>query len=129
MSEVQKCVSALIGAITIDIKDKVMRAIGGGDMDPKPTRAAPHRAAKRSVRPASVKPVAVKKAGGDTAAVAAKFLEHVKRNPGLRAEQVMEAIGASKDSRRLMPKIREVIGKEIKTKGRRRGMTYYVKVA
>jgi hypothetical protein len=129
MSEVQKCVSALIGAITIDIKGKVLQAIGGSDAEPTAAPSASARAVKRRVRPASAKPVAAKKASGDTAAVAAKFLEHVKRHPGLRAEQVMEAIGASKDSRRLMPKIREVIGKEIKTKGRRRGMTYYVKGA
>lgn len=121
---------ALVGAITWDIKQRIITAINTSESVATaecarvvesvtvPVKAPVKKASNGGVRSA-VKP--------DVKAVADQFLAHVRKNPGLRAEQVMEAIGQSQNSRRMMPQIREELGSQVKTKGQRRGTTYFVK--
>lgn len=121
---------ALVSAITFDIKQRIVTALNGAEI------AAADKAVSQD-KPAPAKPVVRRKVASkvrsaqktDVKAVAERFLAHVRKHPGLRAEQVMEAIGQTENSRRLMPQIREELGTQVKTKGQRRGMTYFVKGA
>jgi hypothetical protein len=56
-------------------------------------------------------------------AAAEKVLAFVKKNPGLRGEQISKAMRTDTNSIRL-PMQKLIADKKIKTKGQRRGMTY-----
>jgi len=54
------------------------------------------------------------------------ILDHVKKNPGLRTEQLGKALGAT--TKELARPIRQLVSEgSLKTKGQRRGMQYFVK--
>ncbi len=57
-------------------------------------------------------------------AFAAKILDVVKKNPGLRGEQLSAAMKTDTKSLRL-PMLKLIGDKKVKTKGQRRGMMYY----
>lgn len=66
----------------------------------------------------------VKRSPEDIQAVADKFAAFVKKNPGLRIEQINQAIGTStKDL--AVPVRRLIAAKRVKTKGEKRATTYY----
>lgn len=52
------------------------------------------------------------------------LLAHVRKNPGQRGEQIAAVLGT--DSNAMRPLMRKLIAeKKVKTKGQRRGMSYY----
>jgi hypothetical protein len=52
------------------------------------------------------------------------LLEHVRKHPGQRGEQIATALGI--DTNALRPVMHELIdGRKVKTKGQRRGMSYH----
>lgn len=52
------------------------------------------------------------------------LLEHVRKNPGQRGEEIAAALGT--DTRTMRPAMHKLIGAaKVRTKGQRRGMTYY----
>jgi hypothetical protein len=57
-------------------------------------------------------------------AFAARILDFVKKNPGLRGEQLSAAMKTDTKSLRL-PLLKLIGDKKVKTKGQRRGMMYY----
>lgn len=54
----------------------------------------------------------------------ARLLAHVKANPGQRGEQIAAALKTDVKTMRL-PLLRLIADKKVKTKGQRRGMTYF----
>jgi phage shock protein A len=52
------------------------------------------------------------------------LLAHIKKNPGQRGEQIAQVLGTDTKSMRL-PMQKLIAGKLVKTKGQKRGMTYY----
>lgn len=65
-----------------------------------------------------------KRRAGDLERVSVRFLEHVKANPGQRIEQINRALGTRTAELR-GPVVKLITAKEIKTKGNRRGTTYF----
>jgi hypothetical protein len=54
----------------------------------------------------------------------ATLIAHVKKNPGQRGEQIAKALNTDVGTMRL-PMKKLIAARKIKTKGQRRGMTYY----
>jgi hypothetical protein len=52
------------------------------------------------------------------------LLAFVKKNPGQRGEQIAQALGTDTKTMRL-PMQKLIAGRSVKTKGQKRGMTYY----
>lgn len=65
-----------------------------------------------------------KRPAGDLERLSARFLDHVKANPGQRIEQINRALGTRTAELRL-PLLKLIAAKEIKTKGQRRATTYF----
>lgn len=91
--------------------------------------AAPAKRAKAAAAPAPAK-AASKKAGGrnrrsvsEIEQTANKILEHVRKNPGQRAEQIKEALKLDK-AQWMVPLQRLLDNNQIKRKGERRSTTY-----
>lgn len=54
----------------------------------------------------------------------ATVLEYIVKHPGQRGEQIAKALGTDVKTMRL-PVLRLIADKKVKTKGQRRGMTYF----
>lgn len=84
-----------------------------------------------STKPRTVKVVRMgKKSGGgkrtteQVAEFGASLLAFIKQNPGQRGEQIAQALRTDVKTMRL-PILRLIAEKKVKTKGQRRGMTYF----
>jgi hypothetical protein len=84
-----------------------------------------------STKPRTVKIVRMgKKSGGgkrtteQVAEFGASLLAFIKQNPGQRGEQIAQALKTDVKTMRL-PILRLIAEKKVKTKGQRRGMTYF----
>lgn len=99
--------------------EQLHSALGGSVANGRKTRgagrkaSAPRRAGRRG-----------KRSTGQVDAFAAKILEFVKKNPGLRGEQLSAAMKTDTKNLRL-PMLKLIGDKKVKTKGQRRGMMYY----
>ena len=65
-----------------------------------------------------------KRPAGDLERLSARFLDHVKANPGQRIEQINRALGTRTAELR-GPVVKLIAAKEIKTKGTRRATIYF----
>ena len=96
--------------------------------DIAPARRGPGRPRKAASAGASAKLPKAKKGGKRTAAdlgaISDALLAHVKANPGARGEQIAAALGTDVGTMRL-PMQKLIAAKKIKTKGQRRGTSYF----
>lgn len=65
-----------------------------------------------------------RRTAGDLERLSARFLDHVRANPGQRIEQINRALGTHTPELR-GPVVKLTAAKEIKTKGNRRATTYF----
>jgi hypothetical protein len=69
-------------------------------------------------------PARSRRSGGSTEGMADRLHEFVSKNPGKRGEQIAAALAT--DVGTMRPSMKQLIAdKKVKTKGQRRGMTYY----
>jgi hypothetical protein len=126
--EIQGLVDAFVGQLSTLVRRSALEqvqaalqsAVGGapargrkaGRRGPKPARAAKRGAGGGKRSPEQV------------GAVSEKLLAFVKKNPGLRGEQISKALKTTTGAIRL-PMQKLIAKKKIKTKGQRRGTTYH----
>jgi hypothetical protein len=119
---VQAALDTLIDAIRSELREEFLSALGG-------SAPAPRRAGRKAARSggASAAPRAKARAKGakrtpeELEALTKNVLAHIKKNPGLRVEQIAAALGTSTKELAL-PIIK--LGKALKTQGQRRGTKY-----
>lgn len=102
--------------------EQVMSALGGLGA-PSPARRGsgrPRKPGRKAGRPAK----RGRRATGDVDAMGEKLLAHVKANPGQRGEQIAAAMRSDVTTIRL-PMKKLIAARKVKTKGQRRGMTYW----
>jgi len=100
------------------VKDHFAQRVGA----PSKRGTAPAGAAVRALpapKPGS------KRSSSDIGAISSKILEHVRKHPGDRMEQISKAFGANTKDLRL-PITKLIEEKKLKVKGQRRGTKYYL---
>lgn len=66
----------------------------------------------------------VRRSSGDLEEMKGSLLTHVKANPGMRGDQIASALGS--DVKTIRGPMKALIaGKQVRTEGQRRGMTYH----
>jgi len=120
---IENFVTELSAALAEASHSAIALALGGGQ-SPAPSRARGSNGAK------AAKPAKRAKGGKRTAEeldqLTGSLLAHVKRHPGLRIEQIGQALGlTTKDL--ALPAKKLIAEKKISTKGQRRATTYFPK--
>ena len=118
--------NSLTLAVRRSVLEHVVAAMGGGDI-PIPYRAKISGAKKRGPgRPRAAAKAARggKRSPEQVEAMGAKLLSYVKAKPGQRADQIARVFHSEVKTIRL-PMQRLLATKKLKTKGQRRGMTYF----
>jgi hypothetical protein len=70
------------------------------------------------------RPASGRRSAQDVEQMAEMLLAHVKKNPGQRGEQIAESLRTDTKTMRL-PMQKLIADKKVKTRGNRRGMTYF----
>ena len=102
--------------------EQVLGALEGGSSTRKPGRRASTSTVK-VVRMGRA-PKGGRRSSEDVTAMGETLLGYVKKNPGQRGEQIAKALRTDVGTMRL-PMKTLIAAKKIKTKGQRRGMTYF----
>jgi hypothetical protein len=132
--EIESLVSDFANQVSIVMRrsalEQVLAALGG---DGAPVKRGPGRprgstnVAKRGPgRPAGSKNKRGKRTTEGVAEMGERLLSYVKSKPGLRADQIAKVFHTDSKTIRL-PMQRLIALKKIKTKGQRRGMSYFVR--
>ncbi len=122
---IENFVSELSAALAEASHSAIASALGGG----QPVMSSSSKA--RSSGPAKVAKVAKRAKGAKRTAdeldqLTQSLLGHVKRHPGLRIEQIGEALGlTTKDL--ALPAKKLIAEKKLSTKGQKRATTYFPK--
>jgi len=123
---IENFVSELSAALAEASHSAIAMALGGGQpvstgkaRGPKPAKAAkPGKPAKRAK--------GAKRTADELNELTQSLLNHVKRHPGLRIEQIGEALSLTTKDLALPAK--KLIGeKKLSTKGQKRATTYFAK--
>jgi len=124
-SEIRDLVEAFAEELTAVVRrtalEQVHSALGGSVSDERRTRGPGRKASG----PRAARGGGGKRSSEQVDAFAAKIFDFVKKNPGLRGEQLSSAMKTDTKSLRL-PMLKLIGDKKVKTKGQRRGMMYYV---
>src|ERR1700759_3542463 len=113
---IENFVSELSSALAEASHSAIALALGGGQ---------PVAASKRGPKPGkAAKPA--KRTADELTELTSSLLNHVKRHPGLRIEQVGQALGlTTKDL--ALPAKKLIAEKKLSTKGQKRATTYFAK--
>ena len=118
---VQEFTNSLTLAVRRSVLEQVLAALGGNGAQTVgkrgPGRPAGKARVPRAARSGKRTPEQVEQMGQ-------KLLSYVKAKPGLRADQLARVFHSDVKTIRL-PMQRLLAAKKVKTKGQRRGMTYY----
>ena len=122
-SSVQAALDTLIEAIRSELREEFLSALGGNGSAPKRGSSKARRTAASAAPRAKAKARAkgAKRTPEELEALTNNVLAHIKKNPGLRVEQIAEALGTTTKELAL-PIIK--LGKALKTQGQRRGTKY-----
>ncbi len=121
---IENFVAELSAALSEASHNAIALALGGGQPAAVSGKA-------RTAKPAKVAKVAKRAKGAKRTAdelteLTSSLLAHVKRHPGLRIEQIGEALGlTTKDL--ALPAKKLIAEKKLSTKGQKRATTYFAK--
>lgn len=115
---VENFASELTAVVRRTALEQVHSALGGALSNGRKTRG-PGRKASGARRGGG------KRSSEEVDSYAVKILEYVKKHPGLRGEQLSAALKTDTKSLRL-PMLKLIAAKKVKTKGQRRGTSYFV---
>lgn len=120
-TSVQAALDTLIEAIRSELREEFLSALGGSGSAPKRGGRGVKRAAAPAAPRAKARAKGAKRTPEELEALTKNVLAHIKKNPGLRVEQIAEALGTTTKELAL-PIIK--LGKALKTQGQRRGTKY-----
>ena len=135
-SEIRSRIDSFLEELSALVKQSAVEAVrdalGQGNGVVAPARRGPGRPPKSSApagparrgRPAGARGRGGKRSSEDLGATSDQILEHVRANPGQRAEQIGSAIGLSTREMRL-PIQKLLDRRSIRTEGQRRGTKYF----
>lgn len=123
-SEIRDLVESFAADLTALVRrtalEQVHSALSGSVSNGRKTRGPGRKASG----PRRARGGGGKRSSEQVDAFAAKILDFVKKNPGLRGEQLSASMKTDTKSLRL-PMLKLIGDKKVKTKGQRRGMMYY----
>ncbi len=116
-SKIDSFLSDLSTLVKRSALESVTSALTGGGAPARRARAARSRLRKAGRR--------ARRSGADLEKLSGMLVAHVKANPGQRIEQIAKALRRPTSS--LKPTVYKLSGtKVLRTKGQKRGMTYFV---
>jgi hypothetical protein len=126
--EIRTRIDSFLGEITALVRQSALEAVQGvlgGGFVVAPARRAPGRPRKNTAAAAAPRAArSGKRSSEDVLAMADSLLAYVKKNEGQRLEQI--AAGLATSTKELQLPVQKLFAaKSIKTKGAKRGTTYF----
>jgi hypothetical protein len=124
-TDVRSLITEFTNQLTLAIRratiDELVASLGGQVSAASPRRGPgrPRGSGRRGPKPGGTR-----RSSENMEKMSADLLAHVKSNPGSRGEQIAAALGTDVGTMRL-PMRKLIAEKKVKTRGQRRGMTYF----
>lgn len=119
-STIQAALDNLVATIRAELREEFLSVLGDGGG----VKRRPPAKATKGRRVTKARAGGAKRTPDELESLTKSILAYIKKNPGQRVEQIAAGMGAS--TKELALPIRK-LGKALKTRGQRRGMTYAVR--